>query len=61
MTAEIHMLRTTAVTDREAAVHTLETMLQHAREGQVQAVAVAWSARLVASMQPGPTATPRRY
>jgi hypothetical protein len=29
MTAEIHMLRTTAVIDREAAVHTLEKMLQH--------------------------------
>ena len=42
MTAEIHMLRTTAVTDREAAVHKLEKMLQHAREGHVQAVAGAW-------------------
>jgi hypothetical protein len=51
MVAEIHMLRTTAVTDREAAVHKLEKMLQHAREGHVQAVAVAW-VRLAASMQP---------
>jgi hypothetical protein len=42
MAAEIHTLRTTAVTDRESAVHKLETMLQHAREGHVQAVAVAW-------------------
>ena len=41
MAAEIHMLRTTAVTDKEAAVHKLEKMLQHAREGHVQAVAVA--------------------
>jgi hypothetical protein len=32
-------------------VHKLEKMLQHAREGHVQAVAVAW-VRLAASMQP---------
>jgi hypothetical protein len=38
MTAEIHTLRTTAVTDGEAAVHKLEKILQHAREGHVQAV-----------------------
>jgi hypothetical protein len=37
MTDEIHMLRTAAVTDRESAVHKLETILQHAREGHVQA------------------------
>ena len=42
MAAEIHMLRTTAITDRESAVRTLEKMLQCAREGHVQAVAVAW-------------------
>ena len=42
MTAKIHALQTTAVTDRESVVHTLEKMLQHAREGHVQAVAVAW-------------------
>lgn len=42
MTAKIHALRTTAVTEREAVVHTLEKMLQHAREGHVQTVAIAW-------------------
>ena len=42
MTAKIHTLQTTAVTDRELAVRTLEKMLQHAHEGHVQAVAVAW-------------------
>ena len=35
-------MQTTAVTDRELAVRTLEKMLQHAHEGHVQAVAVAW-------------------
>jgi hypothetical protein len=42
MMAKIHTLRTTAVTDRESVVHTLEKMLQHAREGHLQAVAIAW-------------------
>jgi hypothetical protein len=42
MTAKLHVLRTTAVTDRESVVRTLEKMLQHAREGHVQGVAVAW-------------------
>jgi hypothetical protein len=42
MTANLHVLRTTAVTDRESVVRTLEKMLQHAREGNVQGVAVAW-------------------
>ena len=40
MTAKIHALP--AVTDRESVVRTLEKMLQHAHEGHVQAVAVAW-------------------
>ena len=42
MTANLHVLRTTAVTDRESVVRTLEKMLQHSREGNVQGVAVAW-------------------
>ena len=42
MTAEIHIVANHCVTDREAAVHKLEKMLQHAREGHVQAVAGAW-------------------
>jgi hypothetical protein len=42
MMAKIHTLRTTAATDRESVVRTLEKMLRHAHEGHVQAVAVAW-------------------
>jgi hypothetical protein len=42
MSAKIQLLRTTAVTDRESVVRTLEKMLQHAREGHLQGVAVAW-------------------
>jgi len=33
MAANLHVLRTTAVTDRESVVRTLEKMLQHARNG----------------------------
>jgi hypothetical protein len=40
MTAKIHALP--VVTDRESVVRTLEKMLHQAREGDVQAVAIAW-------------------